>query len=152
MDYNAGESPMFQYTIFNIKNPSRPGTVGTYSMTIYSGSTIHYPSGGPSTSLGPSFTAKTMVCSTQVVIPTIWSTSPLKITITPNSVVDTIQFTLANIFPIAFEPVRTQTFTSTLTCFSLSNPYATCSYVSGGKYEATNLYYSTAGTSIDITL
>jgi len=93
-----------------------------------------------------------MTCSTQVLIPTIWSTSPLKITMAPNNIIDTIQFTLANSFPSS-EPVRTQPFTSSLTCFSVSNPYTSCAYLSGTNiYEASNLYYSTSGNNIDITI
>jgi len=57
MDYSANTNPLIQYTIFNIKNPSTIGVVGNYEMTIYLGSTIYYPSGGPSTSLGPTFTS-----------------------------------------------------------------------------------------------
>jgi hypothetical protein len=122
-------------------------------MVIYLGSTIYYPVSGSTVSAGPSFTSQAMSCSPQVLIPTIWSTSPLKITMTPNNLIDTIEFTILNSYPTSSEPVRTQTFTSTLTCYSVSNPYVTCASVPGKSiYAASNLYYSTAGSSIDITL
>lgn len=72
---------------------------------------------------------------------------------TPNNLIDTIEFTLLNSYPTSSEPVRTQTFTSTLTCYSVSNPYVTCASVPGKSiYAASNLYYSTAGSNIDITI
>lgn len=95
--YDGSGSFFTQLTVFNIKNADSL-TVGTFSVTIFKGSTIYYPPSGGATVNPPSFTASTMSYSTSLQTSSIWATSTLTLTLTPNTVIDTLILNLPSIW------------------------------------------------------
>jgi hypothetical protein len=56
----------FNYTIFNITNPSTPGTTGNFLITIFKGSSLYYPTNSTVSPGGITFTSQSMTCSATV--------------------------------------------------------------------------------------
>ena len=80
-----------QFTVFSLQNPDSL-SVGFFPMTIFKGSSIYYPPSTGSSSSTPTFTASTMTYSTQIQQGSIWATSPLTISLTPDTLLDTLNF------------------------------------------------------------
>jgi hypothetical protein len=85
-----------------------------------------------------------------VLYPTIWAVSPLKFTITPNNVIDTIKITFPSNWTLETQSLSASVIGSP-TCSSVSNPTLTCTYLSP-SFTISNLYYYSAGTPIDVTI
>lgn len=135
-DYNSINGYFYmQFTIFNIQNPDYIN-VGEFYMTIYKGSTIYYPLGTGSSVSGPTFTPSTMSYTISLGTSTIWATSSLTITLTPNTIIDTLQFA----FPSSMwtnETVSSKILFNPPICTSTSNPTLSCSV--GLYLQASNL-------------
>lgn len=137
-----------QLTLFNITNPNSLNP-GQFIMTIYQGSTIYYPTGAGSSVSTPTFTVSYMPFSTQVFTSSIWETSVLRITVTPNTLIDTMQLNFPSVW--INETVSTNVKLGTITCSSSTHPTLTCALV-GLFFQVTNLYYAKAGDPIAIDI
>lgn len=151
-DIQISDTWYFQYTILSVQNPNTL-SLGAFAVTIYLGSTIYYPSPGTpsSTAFQSTLAAQAVTYSVQVMNPTIWGVSPLKFTITPNNIIDTIRIR----FPSGAWTGETRTNTaataSGLTFISTSNPTITATNLIS-YYAITNLNYYTTLVPIDITV
>ena len=138
--------------MLSVQNPNTL-SLGAFAVTIYLGSTIYYPSPGTpsSTAFQSTLAAQAVTYSVQVMNPTIWGVSPLKFTITPNNIIDTIRIR----FPSGAWTGETRTNTaataSGLTFISTSNPTITATNLIS-YYAITNLNYYTTLVPIDITV
>lgn len=139
---------MLQLTLFNITNPNSLNP-GQFLMTIYKGTSIYYPTGTGSSVSTPTFTVSTMPYSTQIFTNSIWATSVLRITLTPNTLIDTVQLN----FPSTWtnETVSTNVRIGAPTCSSPTHPSLTCGLV-GAVFQVANIGYITAGDPITIDI
>jgi hypothetical protein len=142
------DSFFLQYSILNVANPDVLA-VGTFEMTIYQGSTIYYPSALGSSGGSLTFSPSTMAYSTSVQTGTIRATSTLIITLTPDTLIDTLSFS----FPSTWtnETVISSAVFGSPVCSSSSNPTTSCSVV-GVEFLASNLNYYTPSQPIVLTL
>lgn len=142
----------FQYTILSVQNPNTL-SLGAFAVTIYLGSTIYYPSPGvpSSTTFQSTLSAQAVTYTVQVMNPTIWGVSPLKLTITPNNVIDTIRIRFPSGAWTGETRTNTAATTSGLTFISTSHPTITATNVVS-FYAITNLNYYTPLVPIDITV
>jgi hypothetical protein len=148
-DLNVGDSWDVTYTVSNLLNPNAQNP-GSFTITIFKGSTIYYSGTGSPSIFAPTFTLQTVSFTTQVIYPTIWAVSPLKFTITPNFAIDTIKITFPAKWALFPESVNGAVVGSP-SCSSASNPTANCTY-SSPAFTLANLYYFAAGTAIDVTV
>ena len=93
----TGAGFFFQFSIFNIQNPDSL-SVGQFPMTIFKGTTIFFPTSLGSTSFPPSFSPSTIAYSTSITINSVWTTSPLTLTLTPDTLLDQININFPNIW------------------------------------------------------
>ena len=95
--YDGSGTYFTQLTVANIKNPDSL-SLGAFAMTIYQGSTIYYPPAGGASVTPPSFSPSTMAYSTSLQTGSIWATSTLMITLTPDTLLDTLVLSLPSIW------------------------------------------------------
>ena len=148
-DLNTGDMWDVGFTVSSIMNPNTQ-TPGSYTITIFKGSTIYYSGTGSTYIFTSTFSLQTVNFSTQVLYPTIWEVSPLKFTITPNFAIDTIKITFPSRWSLFLSSINGAVAGNSI-CSSASNPTATC-VVSGSMFTLTNLYYYSAGVPIDVTV
>ena len=86
-----------QFSILNIRNPDSL-TAGVFAMTIFKGSTVYYPPSTGPTSTIPTFIPSTIPYSTSVSTPSIWATSSLTLTLTPDTLIDTFNLNLPSLW------------------------------------------------------
>lgn len=151
-DLQASDTLFFQYTILSVQNPNSL-SVGAFAVTIYLGTTIYYPSAGTpsSTTFQSTLSAQAVTYTIQVLNPTIWGVSPIKFTITPNNVIDTIRIRFPTTFWTSETRTNTAATTAGLTFISTSNPTITATNLVS-YYAITNLNYYTPLVPIDITV
>lgn len=151
-DIQVGDIWNFQYTILSVQNPNSL-SLGSFAVTIYLGSSISYPSAGTpsSTSFKSTLSAQAVTYTVQVMNPTIWAVSPLKLMITPNNVIDTIRIKFPSTAWTGETRTNTAATTSALSFISTSNPTITATNLVS-YYAITNLNYYTALVPIDITV
>ena len=93
----TGAGFFFQFSIFNIQNPDSL-SVGQFPMTIFKGTTIFFPTSLGSTSFPPSFSPSTIAYSTSITTNSVWTTTPLTLTLTPDTLLDQININFPNIW------------------------------------------------------
>jgi hypothetical protein len=137
-----------QLTILNILNPATLN-LGTFVMTIFKGATIYYPLASGSSVAAPTLTYSNMPYTVTLMDSSLWATTPITFTFTPNTLLDTIIFS----FPTQWtnETAMFQTLFLLPTCTSIAYPTIACNLVNP-YYTVTNLQYYTAGQPIDITI
>ena len=147
-DVAASDGYALQYTIFNVQNPDVLST-SSFEMTIYQGATIYYPTLSGSTGNSPSFSPSNMPYTTHIATSTIWATTILTITLTPNTLIDTLQFNFPSIW--INETVSLNALFNAPVCTSTSNPTLTCSEI-GLALQVDNLEYNTPNQPIDVSI